>query len=84
MLFILLVVVFLFMIDYNTNGMGVLFQIIFPDDGNTPFSINITRGELYGAHLQPSTNPFDILPLRINDLRDQAAQSLQLMGLRPA
>lgn len=59
-------------------------QIIFPDDGNAPSSINITRGELFGAHLQPNTNPFDILPLRMNDLRDQASQSLQLMGLRPA
>ena len=73
------------LIDYDTNRMGVfLFQIIFPDQGNAPFDINITRGELFGTHLQPNTNPLDILPLKMSDLRDQAAQSLQLMGLRPA
>lgn len=83
-LFNLSIFAFDFVSDYNTNGLGGLLQTIFPDRDNTPLDINITRGELFGSHMQPNTNPLDVLPLKMSDLRDQAAQSLQLMGLCPA
>lgn len=72
------------MSDYNTNRVGGLLQTIFPDRDNAPLDISITRGELFGSHIQPNTIPLDVLPLKMSDLRYQAARSLQLMGLCPA